>query len=244
MISWKELQKGIKSLNRGDLHVWKIMAFDNIDILDEMCAVLAADEIVKANKYRFEKDRAVYITAKYLLRNLIGGYLGLVPERIKFEYSKYGKPYFSNKEVLDFNVSHSGNQILIGFAKKNIIGVDIEKIKENFDPLELAKNFFSKEEIAILESEPDVYSSFYRCWTRKESFIKAVGEGLSYPLDSFAVTMDADHRAKFLKIENTEESQVNWQLYSFVPKKGYIAAITTSGITDNTTIFDANEIFF
>ena len=86
-----------------------------------------------------------------------------------------------------------------------------------------------------------MFQAFYRCWTRKESFIKAVGEGLSYPLDSFAVTMDDDHKARFLKIDNTKDSKKDWRLHSFVPAEGYIAAITTDGHPKKIEYFDAND---
>ncbi len=233
-------------LDLGHLHVWSATAVKDNRQLNELSELLAADEVERANKYVFEKDRWIYVTAKFLLRSILGNYLNINPKEIAFEYSEFGKPsYLKNIEV-DFNVSHSGNRIIIGFAKQQTIGVDIEKIKQDFDPLDLAKIFFSEEEINALSQakESEMFQAFYRCWTRKESFIKAVGEGLSYPLDSFAVTMDNDHRARFLKIDNNQDSKKDWQLSSFVPADGYIAAITTNGNPNKIEFFDANEILF
>lgn len=241
MILSEALQKKTPPLSVGEVHIWSVEALSDSNSLNNLHAFLSRDEVIRANKYRFEKDRAVYITAKFLLRSLLGHYLKINPKEIVFEYSEFGKPSYLYNEELDFNVSHSSNRIIIGFAKKQIIGVDIEKIKEDFEPLDLAKNFFSEEEIKTLESESDVYRAFYRCWTRKESFIKAVGEGLSYPLNSFAVTMDNDHRARFIKIDNDNESRKDWRLHSFVPAEGYIVAITTNGKPNKIHYFDAKD---
>lgn len=231
------------SLPKDDVHVWTCRPVEDDNLLDRFLQLLSEDEVIRANKYRFEKDRTVYITAKFLLRSLLGHYLKANPKEIDFEYSEYGKPFYLKNGDLDFNVSHSGNQIIIGFAKEQVIGVDIEKIKEDFDPLDLAKNFFSKEEIKALAQtkESEVFQAFYRCWTRKESFIKAVGEGLSYPLDSFAVTIDNDDEARFLKIFNAQDSKKDWHLNSFVPAEGYIAAITTDGNPKIIEYFDADD---
>jgi len=235
--------KILSKLGLGQIHLWSINAVENIDLLDSFLNHLSDDEVSRANKFRFEKDRSVYITAKYLLRTLLGQLLLVDPKKIVFEYSEFDKPFYSNTQKLEFNVSHSGNQIIIGLAKGLTIGVDIEKVKSDFDVIDLAENFFSKEEIKALSQteESEKFQAFYRCWTRKESFIKAVGEGLSYPLDSFAVTMNDHENAKFIKIDNTQEAKRNWHLHSFIPAVGYIAAITTDGIPNKIEYFDANE---
>lgn len=233
-------------LGSNSVHVWSCQAIENSDHLNELIKILSEDEVLRANKFRFEKDKAVYITAKYLLRSGLSNYLQLKAKEIIFDYSEYGKPSFMGNVEIDFNVSHSGNRIIIGFARNRTIGVDIEKIKENFDPLELAENFFSEEEIKALSEtkESERFQAFYRCWTRKESFIKAVGEGLSYPLDSFAVTMDNDKSTRFIKIDNIQDSKRDWQLHSFVPADKYIAALTTDGAPQKIEFFNADDFLF
>ena len=230
-------------LGLSSVHLWSAKAVKNIARLNELSKILSDDEVLRASKYVFEKDKAVYITAKFLLRSCLGRYLDVSPEEIAFEYSEFGKPSYQKNIEIDFNVSHSGNRIIIGFAKNQAIGVDIEKIKQDFDPFDLAKNFFSAEEIKALSKTKDseMFQSFYRCWTRKESFIKAVGEGLSYPLDSFAVTIDNDENAKFLKIDDSRDAKRDWCLHSFVPATGYIAALTTDGKPKSIEYFDAYD---
>jgi len=237
------IDKKFQPLQKGEVQIWSMKAIEDNKLLDGFTKLLSEDEILRADKYRFEKDRSVYITAKFLLRSMLGKYVGKNPKEITFEYSKFAKPFYLQNAEVDFNVSHSGNQIIIGFSMEAAIGVDIEKIKKDFDPLGLAKSFFSKQEIKALSKtdESDIFQAFYRCWTRKESFIKAVGEGLSYPLDSFAVSLDDDENAEFLKIENPKDSKEDWQLHSFVPAEGYIAAITTNRKPNKIEFFDAND---
>ncbi|MBM1106812.1 4'-phosphopantetheinyl transferase superfamily protein [Aurantibacter crassamenti] len=233
------------SISQGHIHIWSISAIDDIHKLNEISKILSKDELLKASKFRFNKDRSVYITARFLLRKLIGSYLGIAPKEIVFEYSEFGKPSYLKNVDLDFNVSHSGNRIIIGFSKEYNLGVDIERIKKDFDPLELAENVFSDDEIRALSATNDSekFQAFYRGWTRKESFIKAVGEGLSYPLKSFTVTIDDDENASFITINSTQESQQNWQLHSFIPAKDFIAAITTNGKPVHIEFFDAKNQF-
>ncbi|MEO9892384.1 4'-phosphopantetheinyl transferase superfamily protein [Aurantibacter sp.] len=243
-ISWASFKSG-NFLHEDVLHIWNFKAIKDEPKLHILSKTLSADEHLRASKYRFEKDRAVYITARYLLRTLISSYLEINPKEIVFDYSEYDKPTYLGNIELDFNVSHSGNRIIIGLAKQQIIGVDIEKIKNDFNPIELANNVFSNDEINALSeyNGEELYRAFYRGWTRKESFIKAVGEGLSYPLKSFSVTIDNDETASFLSINNENESNQSWHLHSFIPSEGFIAAITTKGNPKKIEFFDANNLF-
>ena len=233
----------VLDLKNNTIHIWVGTFDDEVKGSNKYFGLLSEDEKLRASRFRFNKDRECYVIARTTLRLLLGAYLDIAPKEITFKYSEFGKPSYLQNVELDFNVSHSGNRIIIGFSREQTIGVDIEKIKTDFDPLNLAKNFFSREEIAALSQtkESDMFRAFYRCWTRKESFIKAVGEGLSYPLDSFAVTMDNDRQARFLKIDNTQDSKKDWRLHSFVPGEGYIAAITTDGNPEKIEYFDAND---
>lgn len=239
----------MKQTNPPDLenhavHMWRL-PLDLEEAKPQKYFELLSDrEREKARQFKFIKDRVCYVLARGSLRLLLGNYIDVAPDQIDFEYSQYGKPRFCNTKEVDFNLSHSGNEIIIGFCKNMVIGVDIEQVKINFDIMDLAKNFFSNEEIKALSQfeEFERPQAFFRCWTRKESFIKAVGEGLSYPLDSFAVTMEDDEKASFLKIDNNDDSKKDWHLHSFVPAVGYIAAITTNGNPNKIEYFDANEL--
>lgn len=222
-MSLKQISPSLKE----DIHIWNIKVSFDHNIIFRFESILSADEKKKANRFKFEKDKLIYITARGILRLLSGKYLKISPKEIKFDYSEYGKPFFKTDTSLKFNVSHSGERIAIAFSQGQEIGIDIEKIKDDFNVIELARNFFSKNEIKALEqvSKSEVNRAFYRCWTRKESFIKAEGSGLSFPLDKFAVSLDKDEQAELLKTDWEATEKDMWSLYSFVPCEEYIGAI-------------------
>ncbi len=207
-------------------HVWYGSFSRNESNLPAFEQVLSEDEIEKASNFKFKKDRDSFIISRGILRELLGGYLAMSPIELKFEYTSYGKPYLPN-QLLYFNVSHSGDMAAFAFTLNCEIGVDIERIKKDFDVLELARNFFSNNEIVSLERQPKekLSRAFFRCWTRKESFIKAKGSGLSFPLNQFTVSFDKDHHATLLETNWDSSEKLNWSLFSFVPNEEYILAV-------------------
>ena len=217
-------------INPSTVHIWKIST--SSEEQETYFNLLSKDEKLRANKFRFTKDRKTYVIAKGVLRVLSGYYLNQKPEQIEFEYSKFEKPKYKNHSRLKFNVSHSGNYIIIGFVNEYDLGVDIEYIKKDFDVLDIADNFFSTSELDALHQidEKERIRAFYRCWTRKESFIKAEGSGLSFPLDTFSVTLDTDLEASLLDTQWSKGEKDKWSLFSFIPYEGYIAAISVRGV--------------
>jgi len=191
--------------------------------------VLCKDELNRAQKFRFVKDKNAYIAARGL---------DLDPQEIEFEYETYGKPKYKFSTKLQFNVSHSGNMVVIAFLNTFTMGVDVEHIKNDFDTLEIAQNFFSKAEIKALGDFPKElqHQVFFRCWTRKESFIKAKGSGLSFPLDAFTVSIDKDNDAKLLETHWNPKEKKEWKLFSFIPSPGYIGALAVQGKVNTITL--------
>ena len=214
-------------LSKQNLHIWSLNFVVNDDAFNRYHSLLSEDEKKRAGKFRFYKDRRCYVVTKGVLRLLSGGYLNKDAKAIAFDYEEYGKPRYKHETNLNFNVSHSGDMAIIGFVYDHTIGVDIEKIKNDFDTFDIAINFFSKKEIAALRKIPKLqqYIAFYRCWTRKEAFIKAKGSGLSFPLDQFSVTLDSDLEANLLETLWDTSEKDRWQLTSFIPSNDYIAAI-------------------
>ena len=213
-------------LGNKEVHCWYCSHDLNEDRIPVYKKLLSSNEVNKASKFKFVKDRNCYIISRGILRILLGKYLKKHPRDITFHYSKYGKPSLDSNSMLKFNISHSGNTTVFGFINHLEIGVDVEKIKIDFDVLDLAKNFFSQGEIKSLESRPEqLYKSFYRCWTRKEAFIKAKGSGLSFPLDSFTVSLDDDANAKLLETHWDVTEAAGWKFFSFIPLADYISAV-------------------
>ena len=210
--------------------VWYCSFETNKKCLQEYFELLSMDEKKKVDRFKFEKDKNCYIITRGILRILLGHYLSIKPNKIIFKYTSFGKPYLTFENSLKFNISHSGDMAVFAFFQNQEIGVDIEKIKEDFDVLELAQNFFSKTEITTLEkqSPEDLPKAFFRCWTRKEAFIKAEGSGLSFPLDKFAVSLDDDHQAELIETQWNPSEKKQWSLFSFTPATGYIAAVAVA----------------
>ena len=230
----------LAELHEDTIHIWNISFEVNDNELQSYFKLLSEDEKERANRFRFFKDKKCFVVTRGALRLISSHYLNKEPEDIIFEYEDYGKPKFKHSTNLNFNVSHSGNRAVIGFVYNHTIGIDIEKVKNDFDTFEIAANFFSKAEIDALSNIPkaEQYLAFYRCWTRKEAFIKAKGSGLSFPLDTFSVSLDSDIEASLLYTQWDELEKDTWKLISFIPKEGYIAALITDSFVNNLGHFD------
>ena len=213
----------IPNIVTGELHLWKARLKGELAVRDES---LAEDERLKMERFHFAADRLRFGFGRVLLRRLLGGYLQRPPEEIQFRYTEFGKPYLSfepGQTKLEFNISHSGDIILFAFAQGVPVGVDVERIKPLPELEQIARRFFSPGEQKDLEmlTGPEKVTAFYRCWTRKESIIKACGEGLSMPLGKFQVSLLPATPARLLR----SPDQNSWLLLDVVPGQGYAAAV-------------------
>ena len=132
---------------------------------------------------------------------------------------------------------------VIGIVLNNDIGIDIEEMKAGFDVLDIASNYFSNLEIESLKKLPAIeqFKGFYKCWTRKESFIKAKAKGLSFPLDSFSVSLDSDEKVQLLETKWDKSEKELWNLFSFSPQENYIGAVSVKGNVQDIKYFNFNE---
>lgn len=152
---------------------------------DDLLALLSREERQRADAFRFKKDFHLYVVGKIMTRKVLAAELDILPQDIKFRIDKYKRPYLDllQEVYLDFNISHSGEYVVLAVSEKSV-GIDIERIK-SID-LNLATDVFHQEELAYLfQKKEGELERFFRLWTLKESFIKAVGEGLSFPLKEF-----------------------------------------------------------
>jgi len=199
-------------------------------IIAALWQLLSRDEQERAEKFRFSEHRQHYIVARGNLRRLLAERLRIAPRAVEFVENNYGKPKLApvhGSADLDFNLSHSGALALYAFTSGRAVGVDVELIREIPDIDDLAERFFSPTEIASLKAFPVAQrsSAFLACWTRKEAFIKALGQGLSCPLDAFDVTIDPDAPARITRIKASIERVANWTMQAFAPSPCYIAAV-------------------
>ena len=199
-------------------------------IIAALWQLLSRDEQERAEKFRFSEHRQHYIVARGNLRRLLAERLRIAPRAVEFVENNYGKPKLApvhGSADLDFNLSHSGALALYAFTRGRAVGVDVELIREIPDIDDLAERFFSPTEIASLKAFPVAQrsSAFLACWTRKEAFIKALGEGLSHPLERFDVSLAPSEPARMLRVAGRAGEHCGWRVQSFAPAPGFVAAI-------------------
>ena len=199
--------------------------------------ILTSDELVRADRFHFERDRRMFISCRATLRRLLAERIGTSPESLVFESGPQGKPSLPGSDI-SFNLSHSGQWFACAISSGGALGMDIERIQPLDDMLGMAQHFFAPAEVerlfAIPESERT--QSFFQCWTRKEAVIKATGEGVTRPLNSFEVSFGRGAIPALLRLDG----QLNppWPMHSFEPAPGYLAALTSPGPIDEVrTIF-------
>lgn len=212
---------------RVDLRVWNLAHADEPALLP----LLDPDERARADRYHFAQDRAHFIAARGRLRQILAGYAGRTPQSLAFEFGPHGKPELKDRAGLHFNFSDSGTLGALAVSSAGPIGVDIERIRPR-DYVKLAERYFSPAELAVLTGLPeaDRQAAFFRGWTRKEAFLKAVGTGLSTRLDAFDVSIAADEPPRMLRIDPSIDSDVGaWSLHHFDPADGFMGAVAVRG---------------
>ena len=189
--------------------------------------LLAPDEMDRAGRFRFAHLRRSFILARGVLRILLGRYLNAAPGDIEFSYGSKGKPALAAGNRLQFNASHTGDLALFAFTLDCEIGVDVEAIRPMPDIERVAKRFFCAEETEELMSLPagQREHGFFLCWTRKEAYIKATGDGLSTPLDAFRVTLLPGAAAGMIHLERDLIAAQAWTLHDLALAPGYAAAL-------------------
>lgn len=224
----------VLTLSSHDVHVWRTSLELSAAHVQRLRQTLAADEIARAERFYFEKDRRHFIVARGVLRMILSRYLGLDPRQLGFCYSSYGKPALATapgRDWLRFNVSHSHELALYAITRGREVGIDIEYMRDNLATDTIAESYFSPREVAVLRALPaDLrHEAFFTCWTRKEAYIKARGEGLSFPLDQFDVSLAPGEPAALLRTLGDPHEASRWSLQALTPGTGYAAALVVEG---------------
>lgn len=211
-------------LTRDDVHVVRFR-------LDEPCdeSLLDAEERARAARFVFDRHRRRFVVAHAWMRAVLGRCLDRPPTSLRFVAGSHGKPSLVDPPIdIRFNLSHAGERALLAVGLAREIGVDVEK-ERPIETLDLAKRFFAAGEHAYLRALPEdeQHAAFFRCWTRKESFIKAVGEGLSFPLHLFDVSLAEDDGPQLLlACRAAGQALARWRIVSLPIDRGYAAALT------------------
>jgi len=216
----------------AEVHVWRTTLAWPEAAAHRLEQSLVADERDKMERFRFEKDRRRYLVGRGLLRSLLGRYLDVMPLALRFETTAAGKPHLASSQgQLQFNVAHSGDYVLIAIADGRAVGIDVEEVRDDFDTGEIAAHFFSPNEQRELEtlSGRAKIEAFYSCWTRKEAYVKARGEGLSLPLDQFDVSLRPNEPARLIATRPDPDDAKRWHLSGLGVADGYKAALAVEG---------------
>lgn len=215
------------TLPPGEIHVWSVRLDPPSGRVEELGRPLSDDEWARANRFRFDKHRRQYVVGRGALRTLLAAYLGTRPEQVIFKYGPRGKPFLAEETGLFFNLSNSDEMALIALVQGREVGADIEYLKPMPDCEQIAERFFSESERVVLRGIPPERKeeAFFNCWTRKEAYLKAVGEGLAAPLDSFDVTLALGEAPRMLTLKGDPEAATKWLFEHLRPAPDYIGAI-------------------
>jgi 4'-phosphopantetheinyl transferase len=221
-------------LNARDVHLWRVNVTAVRAYVSKWISLLTPDEQNRASRFHHPIDRDRFVAARALLRQILGSYMGSDPRALRFTYSEKEKPALGGEEAasgIGFNVSHSGDIALLAFARSCDVGVDVEQIRSDIDTKAIAARFFSvreQEQLAALPAS-ERHQAFFLCWTRKESFIKATGKGLSLPLRQFDVSLKSADQNCLLATRPDPVERTRWTLRDLTVEPGYAAALCVSG---------------
>jgi 4'-phosphopantetheinyl transferase len=230
-VPWQD-GSSFPTLGESQVHVWRADLERERDGPVGSERLLDPKELERASRFRFPRDRRRFAARRAVLRVLVGGYLGRPPERVAFQYSPLGKPFVAEAggSALQFSASHSEGVALLAFAWRRRLGVDIEKIRADDPTDELASRFFSPDETSRLRAlaTPQRREAFFACWTRKEAYLKARGDGLSLPLASFSVSLGPDEPPALLRPPPGDDA-ARWTLEDLALDGGFTAALAVEG---------------
>ncbi|MGD1702459.1 4'-phosphopantetheinyl transferase family protein [Dapis sp. BLCC M229] len=229
-------------LSENNAHIWSTNLKLASSQIEELSTILSPDEIERANRFYFERDKNRFIIARGTLRKIISRYLNIEPKKLQFSYSDHGKPYLKNTSIL-FNLSHSQDLALYAVTKVNLIGIDLEYIRPMNDAESLAKRFFSAQEYNLISQLPPQkqQETFFKLWTCKEAYLKATGDGLAGGLEKVEISLIPEKPVDFFSINGNMEEASHWYLHQFIPQPNYIAAVAVAGKNQNLSFWQINK---
>jgi len=216
------------------VHAWRAWLDLSPEVLDRLAASLAEDERERAARFRSAGLRQRFVAAHGALRAILGLYLGRPAAALRFDRGPRGKPMLlepAGSLDLRFNLAHSRDLAVCAVARGAEVGVDVEAIRPLPDAIKIAARFFSDREQAVLRELPagEREEAFILGWTRKEAYLKALGDGLARPLSGFSVTLRPGEPARLLDVKGRPQEIERWSLVTLHPAPGYAAALAVEG---------------
>ena len=217
-------------LGPGVVHLWQRRLQAPAEDISTCYELLSQEERERAGRFRVEKAHNNFVLTRGTLRLLLGRYLGIAPREVCFAYEVHGKPVLEDGGGLCFNVSHADGLALVALVRQRAIGVDVENLDRKIEAERLAERFFSERERQALRPlcGEELQIAFFRCWTRKEAYIKAKGEGLSLPLHQFDVSISAGDGDALLATRPDPAEASRWTVSDVPVDAGYVAAVAVA----------------
>ena len=241
--AWLPPPAGAAALRGDEVHVWRASLRPAPHVLARLEAHLSPEERARAARFRFPEHRTAFVAGRGVQREILSRYAALPPAALAYRETAHGKPSLAGGAgvpELRFNVSNSGDLALYAVTRGRELGVDLERVKPMPDGIDIARRFFSAPEnevfAALDESVRDL--AFFHCWTRKEAYIKAVGEGLSMPLDRFDVAFAPGEPARLLCTRGAADEAGRWTMLELRPGPGYVGALAVEGDGWRPVLFD------
>ncbi|HJS55147.1 MAG TPA: 4'-phosphopantetheinyl transferase superfamily protein [Chitinophagaceae bacterium] len=220
----------VKPISSNEVHVWRVLPRLTADQIEYLREILSIDELTRAGRFHFEREQRGFIAARGILRKILGHYLDKNPRQIHFEYTHHGKPILTARpgyHAICFNLSHSDGSIIFAISPDQNIGIDIERIRDDVDMDQISQRFFSNGEISSLKRIPKENwpELFFQYWTRKEAFLKAMGEGISFPSEQCDVSLVNGKIFSPIILQGNHKVNSSWYVKDLFPRHGYAAAL-------------------
>lgn len=193
-------------------------------------ALLSEDEQARQLRFYFPHDRESYLIAHALTRSVLGAALGLAPSALRFELGPHGRPELAPGQSdlgLRFNLSHARGMVACAIALERDVGVDVEQVDRRVEIAQLARQVFSdSERAALFALGTDAQRErFFRLWTLKEGYIKAVGKGLAIPLRCVSLQLDDPGAIRVMFSPPVEDDAAAWQFRTYWPTPGHMISV-------------------
>jgi len=217
-----------------EVHVWIAIGNCPTFVLEAFQETLSLQELCRARRFRFDRHRMRYIFSRGVLRAILAQYLRCEPKDLDFQFNEFGKPHLSKAispvPELTFNVSHSEDLVILATAVNRSIGVDSEFVRPVEDFERIAHLYFTNAERALIQAASDNKKEhvFLSYWTRKEAYVKAVGKGLSIPLNSFETTIPIGMCGIRMPVAR-DSQKVAWWLTDLEMPRGYVGSLVVEG---------------
>lgn len=218
----------------NNVHIWLASLNETDQVFEVLSQSLSKDEWERADRFVFKRDRRHFVVARGILRDILARYVDCQPGEVQFHYQPDGKPglgFPGGSPRLEFNLSHSSGLLVLAVTQGRQVGVDVERVRPLPDLDQIASYSFSNHEQNVLArlTPEEKLNGFFRCWTRKEAYLKARGTGLLIPLDSFDMSLAPDNPIRMLSNRLDPDEVLRWSFYTFIPIDGFVGALAIEG---------------